>query len=38
MVWGNVGSQQHDHDAICAHNGHVAIGVEQFLGIGHGNG
>ena len=49
MAWRNMGSQQHDHDAmytygitwsniITWHNGHEAMSVGQFLGNGYGNG
>ena len=47
MNWGNVGSQQYDHDAVCAHinmwhtitehNGHETMGKGPFLSIGYRN-
>ena len=47
MNWGNVGSQQYDHDAVCAHinmwhtitehNGHETTGKGPFLSISYWN-
>ena len=47
MDWGNAGSQQYDHDAMCAHtnmwytitehNGHETIGMGPFLNISYRN-
>ena len=45
MALGNLGSQQHDHDAICAHMALHGVklsrgimGMNQFLGIDYRNG